>query len=396
MEVKTQDRYMIHHPDHFNAELLSSLFLLYQPMMGRSAVSLYMTLYAQGQTEYAGAYTHERLLMLTDMDISEFEKSRLKLEEFMLLHIYLKKGLDHSDYIYRLTPPLSASMFFRNTKMSGRLSEVLGSEDTRRLAGMLLKSAEIPAGYEEIRRVVPETSFHSTLNLNVEYNQVKPKYKFVGEDESIHFDYDRFLRIVTPLTYPTELRTEPYMALIGRLATVHGISPDRMAIFVTRCTNPDTKLFDEQKLKALCQKASPDVEKKGDLYDLSPVSFLQSKQNGVPVTPVESGILEHLAEDFRFEPAVINILIETVLKKSGNQLRASFVDMIAGEWARDGVKTKADAFAAAKKSDTPQAKKTGRRKMPAYFNQTPKEADQTPASADDLKEIEEMLKQMEG
>lgn len=45
-----------------------------------------------------------------------------------------------------------------------------------------------------------------------------------------------------------------------------------------------------------------------------------------------------------FSDDVINEMMEYILKRSENKLRKIFVEMVAGEWARDEVKTKEDAL----------------------------------------------------
>ena len=99
----------------------------------------------------------------------------------------------------------------------------------------------------------------------------------------------------------------------------------------------------------MAEKTAPDVTQAKDPYDLPPVSFLQAKQNGAAVSLSDRKLLEHLSVDMQFPPDVINVMIEYILKKSQNRLVKAFVDMVAGEWARDGVTTREQAFAETRK-----------------------------------------------
>ena len=73
--------------------------------------------------------------------------------------------------------------------------------------------------------------------------------------------------------------------------------------------------------------------KSKDPYDLPPISFLISKQNGAAVSMNDKKILERLSLDMHFPSPVINIMIEYILKISDNRLNNRFVDMVSGEWA---------------------------------------------------------------
>ena len=126
---------------------------------------------------------------------------------------------------------------------------------------------------------------------------MKPNYVFSTEDTTIHFDYERFLAKCTNLTFPVVLRTQENLALIGRLATIYGLSVDRMIILIKECIRLSTMEFDSEKLKVKAARAVSDVTENKDTYDLSPVSFLQSKQNGLPVSYTDKKLVEHLAMD---------------------------------------------------------------------------------------------------
>lgn len=71
-----------------------------------------------------------------------------------------------------------------------------------------------------------------------------------------------------------------------------------------------------------------------DPYDLPPVAFLQSKQNGVPVQDSDKRTIEKLITEMKMDPKVVNILLEHVLSISDNKLVPSFVASLAAAWIR--------------------------------------------------------------
>ena len=87
-------------------------------------------------------------------------------------------------------------------------------------------------------------------------------------------------------------------------------------------------------------------------------------------------------------------MIEYILRVSQNRLVKSFVDMVAGEWARDGVKTREQAFAAARK--TPPGgggSRKAAREMPEYYERVENSSEEK-ASDEQLQEVQEMMKRM--
>lgn len=93
----------------------------------------------------------------------------------------------------------------------------------------------------------------------------------------------------------------------------------------------------------------------------------------LPVRKIQvvRSILEHLAIDMHFSNEVINVMIEHILKISQNRLNRNFVDMVAAEWARDGVTTKQQALQQRKKivRQTPQVNRDVKIGMPDYIRQ---------------------------
>ncbi len=126
--------------------------------------------------------------------------------------------------------------------------------------------------------------------------------------------------------------------------------------------------------------------------------FLQSKYKGVKPTSRDLKILEMLLIDLEFNPAVVNVLIDYVLKKNNNKLSTSYVETIAGQWRRAGIKTAREAMEFAEKEHKKMVKKNEKvaptKKVqvtptPVWFDQT---LEKENVSDDEQKELEELLK----
>ena len=89
----------------------------------------------------------------------------------------------------------------------------------------------------------------------------------------------------------------------------------------------------------------------------TPYDFLRSKYKIGTPTASDLKILEYLAVELNMTPAVINVLIDYVLKINNNKLTKAFIETIAGQWARLGIKTAREAMKEAEKEYKKKPKK---------------------------------------
>ena len=348
MEIKAKDVYRVESAHSIESNTLQVLTNLYQPLIESNGLLLYLTLLSESKRETLESFS--KLLTITNMDPNSFDRAIAKLEEYMLVRSYYKAGETRDTYLFILHKPLSAKDFMASSVYMSRFRNAVGQKNSELILSNLLAGTVNTSEFEDITRKIRHRK--EEYDNSVSYVQIQPKYNFSNEDDSIEFDYEKFISTTSSLVFPVELRTKDNMNLIGKLATVHGLSVDRMRILVSKCVDLETIEFDTEKLMVLAKKAEPDVTKAKDPYDLPPVSFLQSKQKGAEVSLADKKILEKLSMDMHFSNPVINVLIEHILKISDNRLNPQFVYKIAGEWARDGVSSKEDAINETKKEIT--------------------------------------------
>lgn len=397
MEINPKDTYTIMADKSLSSSDIDILMTLYQPLVMGDGILLYLTLYAESKNVHANM-THARLFtFMNPISSDTFLRARMRLEAYGLLKTYIKASQSENSYLYSLQMPMSGSDFFASFYAKEYL-QLVGKKIFNENANKYMRSFSDWQEYKEVS-VQMNHQKENDLDYSVHYQKMQPKLSFSNDDSDISFDYNRFITITSALVFPIELRTQENMALIGRLATVHGISADKMQILVSKCCNLDHLQFNSEKLKVLCERAQPDITKAKDPYTLPPVSFLQSKQNGASVSLTDKKIIEHLSIDMHFSNEVINIMLEHILKVSNNQLREKFVYMVAGEWARDGVNNREKALAECnKKISSGNAKPKVSVSVPDYMidQNTGKIADRQPASADLIRDIQNNMKKMGG
>ena len=98
--------------------------------------------------------------------------------------------------------------------------------------------------------------------------------------------------------------------------------------------------------------------------------------------------------DLELKPAVVNVLIDYVLKKNNNKLNQAFVETIAGQWKRSGIETADEAMRCAEEEQKKIMKKAPvniktPEATPVWFKE---EIKSNEASIEEQKELEELLK----
>ena len=391
MTLRPKDVYRVEMTENLSEDAISSLVTLYLPLMGKDAVLLYFLLHSEGRLQHTQE-SHSRLFEILNLSADEVETARMHLEEYLLLRTYVQEGETRNSYIYHLNAPLPSESFLSSHEFVSMYIHALGSRQADNTVAKFVSGSISTSGYKDITvsvRRMPEERFHEA---SVSFQKVRPRYTFSNEDVDINFDYDHFFATTSDVVFPNILRTRENLELIGKLATLYGLSADRMRILVGHAITLDPPVLDTEKLKNSAARAVPDVTTAKDPYSLPPVSFLMAKQNGAMVSQADKRILEKLRMEMHFPNEVINIMIEYILKRSDNRLNSRFVDMIAGEWARDGVKTREDAIKETKKNTGVRKKRTD--VLPEYYNASPvRTAADKKATKEEVEEMRRLLSQ---
>ena len=125
----------------------------------------------------------------------------------------------------------------------------------------------------------------------------------------------------------------------------------------------------------------------------SPRDFLQMKNKGIAPSSRDLRLLETLLTDFELKPAVVNVLIDFVLKRNDNKLTQSFVETIASQWKRCNVETAEEAMELAIKESSKYNKKlhVDKKKQensqPIWFNQDISKEEITEEEQEELKDL---------
>ncbi len=395
MDLKGKDGYKVECSFALTNEQIYSLMQCYQSCIGSCAVSLYLTLISES-IEQRGFDLHQRICALMGIDIVAFEHARNACEEYNLLQTYANESDSKTTFIYVVKPALLVNDFVAHAVYGRRLFQVVNSKVIEATKSKHIQPIYDKSDYKNISKKFNSQKLQAWNSEDeVKFNKVKPIYTFnQSMDAHIRFDYATFLQESTNLSFPIEARTKEALQIIGELATVYGVASDRMRILVGHCINNSTNVLDIQKLKALVSYEKPKETKAKNPYDLSPVLFLQNIQEGIPVSKSDAKVLEDCVSKYRLKQEVVNVLIETVLRKNNNRLNTAFVEKIATSWVRSKIDTLEAALEASKEIGVKQSNyKVRKVELPKTFVD---DSDVAKMSDEELNKLRERLKRNGG
>ena len=401
--------------------------MLYQPIIGSIATSLYYTLWADlDKTELLSAeYTHHHLMTSLRIKMDSIITARKKLEAVGLLKTFVKKG-NINNYVYEMFSPISAAEFLNHPILNIVLYNNVGKKEYESIVKYfkvpklsLASYEEITSRFDDVFESVPGTQYDN-LNEDLKVNKT-------GEIKIDNkFDFDLLISsvpngIISSRTFSNEVRE-----LINNLSFVYNMDAIEMKSSILNSIKEngliDKNLLrknvrnyyryeNENKLPSLVYKSQPEYlknpvgseEKRAKMIyvfeNTSPYNFLKGANKGVKPSVRDLNILESLLTDFKLNPGVVNVLIDYVLKINNKKLTRAYIETIASQWKRLNVETVEEAMKAAEKeykreNKNNQSKTSSKvvkeEKVPDWFNQSIKKEK---ISEEDEKSLKDMLKE---
>ena len=396
-----------------------NLINLYEPIICFGAVSLYLTLWSDLDTLelMSRDFTHHHLMSILKCSLEGIKQAREALEAVGLMKTYFKEG-DINSYVYELYSPLAASEFFNNPILNIVLYNNVGEEEYNYLKKMYRKVNVDLKDYVEITKTLNET-FESTSMPIVEARSREVLPLNIESD----IDFDLIISSIPKGILNEKAINKKMKELIINLSFIYDLDTLKMMELIRASLNERGSIekdtlrknarkyyqFNHGNLPTLIYRTQPeylktpmgDTSRKGRIIGVfentSPYDFLKSKYHGANPTSRDLKLLEMLMIDLELNPAVVNVLLDYVLKKNNNKLSASYVETIAGQWKRSGVKTAREAMDLAEKEHKKMQKSSDKKvvrnlkeaPVPVWFDKTLEKAE---VSDEEAKELEELLK----
>ena len=398
-----------------------NIISLYEPIIGPIAVSLYFTLLRDIRLlEFISTdYTHHHLMTIMRSSIDTIRLARESLEGVGLLKTYYKEG-DSNSYVYEIYSPLSPKEFFQSPIFNITLYNNIGKAEYE----LIKAEYELPkVDIKDYLDISKELNLVYKSTSTIEPIEVQEK-KSPGIKIASNIDFDLLIASLPKGLIKETSFTKKVKELIEQLSFIYDLDTLKMVelirTVITEKGQIDKELLRKNtrkyyqfnnngKLPTLVYRTQPEYLKspEGDnsalaqiIYmfeNTTPYDFLKIKYKGANPTSRDLKLLETLLVDLELKPAVVNVLVDYVLKKNNNKLSQAFVETIAGQWKRCNIETASEAMELAKKENTKYNKKIEPKKtknnsskddVPIWFD---KEIKKETMSAEDQAEMDELF-----
>lgn len=392
---------------------------LYQPIIGPLAVSLYFSFISDLDNLEVNSkiYSHHHLMVNLKNGLDVIKQARESLESVGLIKTFVKINDNQNNYIYELFSPLTPNEFFNHPILNVVLYNNIGENEYNNLINIYKIKKYDLKDYKDISKSINDTyrSIGNTLKINYEFKEKES----LSVNSNDVIDFDLIISSIPNNILSDKAFNKKTKELINNLAFVYDIDNLRMIdlirlsigengmIIKEKLINNVRKYYDfnnNGNLPTLIYRTQPEYLKQGFndtsnrgkmLYvfeNTSPYDFLMGKNKGIKPNSRDLKLLEYLAVELNMKPAVINVLIDYVLRINDNKLNKNYVLAIAGEWVRSNIDTATKAMERAEKEHKKNKNKVFVKKsetVPVWFNEN---NDKQDLSENEKNELENLLK----
>ena len=401
--------------------------MLYQPIIGYTAVSLYNTLIDDlEKNEFSSSeLTHHHLMATMQLRLEDILIAREKLEAIGLLKTYYKKD-NINQYVYLLYSPITAHEFFNHPILNVVLYNNLGKKEYENVISYFKVPRINLKDYEDITKSFDEvfSSVRGTI-MEIEDDITKIDSNNIEINKGIDFNLiissipesqisdkcfnDEVRELINNLSYIYNLDTLDMQGIIRNSINEKGLIDKT----ILRKSAREYYRFDNQgMLPTLIYNKQPEFLKKpkGDsskraklIYtfeNITPYQLLKAKYKGAEPTDRDKKLIESLMIEQKLNPGVINVLISYVLKVNNQKLNKSYVETIAGQWKRLNIETVEEAMKVSEKDYKKMHSKSNvssKKKVIEKSNEPiwlDKQQDIEEVSQDEEEELDKILKEL--
>ena len=427
-KLEPADKYFIYNKGIITSEKIKILTNLYQPIIGYTAISLYLTFYndLNNKSQESLEYTHHHLMTNMQLKLDSIIDARRKLEGIGLLKTYLKRG-EIDNYVYILYSPLSSYEFFNHPILNIVLYNNIGAVEYEKLQ-IFYKVPRISLkDYEDITEEFQDV-FTSSVNTNLLFdNSDIQKDNWLEIQMKSNLDIDLLISSIPKRLVSDKCFNEETKKLILNLAYIYKIDNMNMQGLVRNSLN-ERGMIDKNELRksarnfyqfenngrlpTLIYNKQPDYLKTPLGADsklakiiymfenTSPYDFLRKSYGNIEPTNRDKKLIENLMLEQKLNPGVVNVLIDYVLKVNNKKLTKDYIETIVGQWKRLKVETVVDAMDVCKKEHKKFKKMVMKNEPKNINNKELKDLDNLPLwfdkkvekNEESLEELNEVLK----
>ena len=360
--VASTSKFHIYSSFTLSSDDVMALSLLYAPLIGNDAFTLYMGLNAllERNNLKSEEIIHQDLFDIYSLKPMDFMRSKNKLEGIGLLVTYEKEN----SYIYVLLPPLSPKNFIKDAIYGLYLYAKVRKETFYFLKQHFeIEKPEID-GYVEITKSFDEVYKSKTSNdetfkkFSYLLGKNPTEYLSIKNEE---FDFDKFLKEINTDFLETGV-DEAFKDQIINMSFVYGFDEHNMASLYEQSINKN-QVFDYRILKKkantlfvyLRKMQAPVLEDRQEdsvgesnittwLENASPKNILDVVSPNYPPSYLGTINEVYQALENTLPRGVINCMIIKVLRDKGGDLpQVTYFKKVADSWISDSVLSTKDA-----------------------------------------------------
>ena len=334
------------------------LVLLYQPLMGYLAYTLYQALYnlVNRQNYQSVALTHQFLSDLLNEKLEQITEAKNKLEALNLLETYE----DSDNRIYVLKSPLTPRGFLKDTVLGQFLLTEIGQKNFAAITEHfklekidLSQHQIISKQFDDVFKFVPMDHYKDDSTY---YG----KKTNGGAKITYHLNYDAFVEHLPDRVKKPVLMSFKTEDTIQKLVFVYQFTLDEMVDVYLKTVQPNGDIdlsqlafkaqsyyVNKKKELPVVSETKQDDEKNITIHYLKTVSPMRIIENYAKLDyqlMATDTVLELLSRN-QAESGIINVLLLHILKyKEGELPHISYLEKVLETWFKKGIRTTEDAY----------------------------------------------------
>lgn len=344
---------------------IKELNLLYLPLIGNDAVSLYTFLGAKilSDKNLSKNYLHYDILDNLGLSNNKFLVARKKLEALGLLQSFYIDNAGVGQFVYKIKEALTFTEFFSTPILSKLLENTLGTNNYSELYNYYSADKVSFKSFEDITVKFSDVFHLENLN-DFSFDYLSKKDVNGPNFDEYFFDFDK-LNFYLANSYLTEAISNPDIKnkILG-LAHIYKMTPEDMANAIEKSVeitngasdinlsllseyivqlNVNVRKQEVPTLKRMVNKQLTNDEAvqlaEDDIFakEVDNTSFIEflNKQVGIVISTIDAKNIEELQKKYNFPTGVLNILLEYSIRQSGNNSipHINYIDKIASAWS---------------------------------------------------------------
>lgn len=391
-------------------DYIPSLIHLYQPLIGKDAITLYLTLLEERTIQADHIFTHHMLMNQLDMPLNDLFKARKRLEGIGLLQTFKADEEQHVYFTYVIEPPFRPDEFFNDFMLTELLHHQLGEAKFNILkrhykdGGQVAAGENVTAAFQDVfQTVTPKQAVNPTIERKAKQAEVVPteQVDFTVLEQSLS----------NMMINPKQVLTERLKQIIVQLMTLYDLPLFEIEKALQWALTEENQVDIEQ-LKLACHdlfrkkhkvvqpKLMPkqaeervyldenepnisDVERLIRRFEkISPKQLLEDLSKGKQADEKDLQLVRDIMTNQGLTAPVMNVLIHFVMLQQDMRLPQNYTRKIASHWSRLGFETAREAMTFAQEGNQNSQQKYGNRRsyqaknrevIPDWFKERKKE-----------------------